>query len=237
MRVIAETAQLQSAYWLEVIRQIELMMRQSHTKMTIHESKRWEYPWTWKVLQDLMPVTDRHPKVLDIGTRKSPFPWWLLMHGYDVILSEVFSLYALKFWIRWMRAERNLRVKASKRFMDARKLAIPDESIDVYLSNSVIEHIRGKEQVLKEAYRVLRPNGLMILTFDIVEPAMGMESPAGYESLSMKGFDDLIWNSNLFVPARHKDEWNTEAIPDFLRWMREHKANYVVGGAAFFKKH
>lgn len=236
MRVLAEVEELQSVYWQEVISEIKLIMRQSRTKMTIHESKRWEYPWTWKALQKLMPVTDKPPQVLDIGTRKSPFPWLLLKHGYDVILSEVFSFYALKFWMRWMRAERNLKVKASKRFMDARKLSIPDESIDVYLTNSVLEHIHGKEQALKEAHRVLRPGGLIILTFDIVEPTMGMDAPPGYESLSMEDFDELLWNSDLFVPARPEDQWNTEAIPDFLQWMRERRANYVVGGAAFFKK-
>lgn len=76
----------------------------------------------------------------------------------------------------------------------------------------------------------------MILTFDIVEPTMGMEAPPEYESLNMKAFDRTFWHSEHFVPVGPQDEWNMDVIPDFLEWMRKRGANYIVAGAAFFKR-
>lgn len=151
MRGLASVDQLQSSYWQGVIGEIELTARQSRAKFTIHESKRWEYPWTWKVLEKFMPVKDKRPRVLDIGTRKSPFPWWLPKQGYDVTISEIFSICAIKYWFRWRKAEKNLGVQMSKRLMDARRLHAPNESFDVYISTSVLEHISRKDQALAEA--------------------------------------------------------------------------------------
>ena len=47
---------------------------------------------------------------------------------------------------------------------DGRKLALRDGSVGTVLSNSVFEHIPGVESVINEAYRVLRPGGMMFAT-------------------------------------------------------------------------
>ena len=53
-----------------------------------------------------------------------------------------------------------------------------DETFDVVTSFSVIEHIEDKQSVLDEMVRVLKPGGLLCLTFDICEPSLGMQERA-----------------------------------------------------------
>ena len=52
------------------------------------------------------------------------------------------------------------------RFGSLYNLPAEDEAFDVVTSISVVEHVAHKEFVLKEALRVLKPDGLLILTFD-----------------------------------------------------------------------
>ncbi|MCH8851166.1 MAG: class I SAM-dependent methyltransferase [Planctomycetes bacterium] len=48
---------------------------------------------------------------------------------------------------------------------DAKHLPFPDETFGSVVSNSTLEHIREVEPVLREIHRVLRPGGVIALTF------------------------------------------------------------------------
>ena len=50
---------------------------------------------------------------------------------------------------------------------DARSIALATESVDCVYCISVLEHIPEFESVISEIRRVLRPGGLLVLTFDI----------------------------------------------------------------------
>jgi ubiquinone/menaquinone biosynthesis C-methylase UbiE len=54
---------------------------------------------------------------------------------------------------------------------DATKLSFPDNSFSHIISISVIEHINGDgdSKAIKEMWRVLRPNGILILTFPVAK--------------------------------------------------------------------
>ena len=51
---------------------------------------------------------------------------------------------------------------------------VPDGSLPVWVCVSVLEHLDADSQraVLREAWRVLRPGGLLVLTMDVVPPSM-----------------------------------------------------------------
>jgi Methylase involved in ubiquinone/menaquinone biosynthesis len=66
----------------------------------------------------------------------------------------------------WPDAVKTARVVAEAAKADVRviegyaeNLPFPDESMDLVLSQSVLEHVKDPQQVFKEAYRVLRPGG------------------------------------------------------------------------------
>jgi len=49
-------------------------------------------------------------------------------------------------------------------WMDARKLEFEDETFDTACLLDVLEHIPGTDLVIKQVHRVLKPNGVMVVT-------------------------------------------------------------------------
>jgi SAM-dependent methyltransferase len=56
-------------------------------------------------------------------------------------------------------------VELGIRHEDAEQLTLPDESVDLYVSCDVFEHLSDPYSALREMSRVLRPRGQAILTF------------------------------------------------------------------------
>ena len=190
-------------------------------------SRIWEYPWVWFQLETLRGCGLR---VLDIGSEISPFPWFLARQGFSVTVSDARA----NRWQDWQRASRQLKVAVRKRILDAQNLSVPTACVDVYLSVSVIEHVPDKAKAISEAARVLQPGGLLVMTFDICEPDMGMTFPA-WNGLAptMREFDDLFRGSPWFEPGLSELTWNVHDIPAYLSWNRTTAPhhNYVTGAA------
>ncbi|MCL5432980.1 MAG: class I SAM-dependent methyltransferase [Patescibacteria group bacterium] len=51
-------------------------------------------------------------------------------------------------------------------FADARNLPFPDNTFSTIISISTFEHIKNTKKLLKECYRVLKPDGLLIATIE-----------------------------------------------------------------------
>ena len=225
---LASLSELQSSHFEAVVKQVnEAAFRSDDLQEYITYSRIWEYPWIWSQLE---PLKDCRVKVLDVGTERSPFPWFLARQGFDVTVSDMTA----KYWKVWQRVSRQLGANVHKRILDAQDLALPTGSLDVYLSVSVIEHVPNKQRALAEAARVLRPGGLLIMTFDICEPEMEMTFPEwNGQALTMCEFDDLFRNSRWFESGLADLPWNTEDISNYLSWHRTTATwhNYVTGAA------
>lgn len=226
IKCLATTSELKNHRFEEIVRQVDEVATLSCVlKKTIY-SRVWEYPWIWLQLESLQ---NRGLRILDIGSEKSPFPFFLAVKGFDVIVSDV-DTNRLRMW---KRASHELGVSVEKDILDAQNLNIPTASLDIYQSVSVIEHVPNKSQVIAEAARVLRPGGLLIMTFDICESDMGMTFPKqNGEALSMQEFDRIFQNSPWFETGVSELPWNTKDIPDYLAWHRttEPWHNYATGG-------
>jgi heptosyltransferase-2 len=104
----------------------------------------------------------------------------------------------------------------------------------MYLSVSVIEHVEDKGKAIMEAARVLRPGGVLIMTFDVCEPDLGMSFPEwNGRALTMREFDELFWDSPWFEPEVSRLPWNAKDIPEYFSWHRKTAPhhNYITGGA------
>jgi SAM-dependent methyltransferase len=119
------------------------------------------------------------------------------------------------------------------------RLPFPDRSFDIVTSFSVIEHQTNKTFAINEVARILKPNGMLAISFDICEPEMGMTFPEwNGNALTMKEFENIVWNHPDFDNGDHSPEWNIEDIPEFIQWHLQSAPyhNYVVGAAVLRKK-
>ena len=110
---------------------------------------------------------------------------------------------------------------------DARRLPVPDESVDLVMSTDAWEHIDDDEAVARESFRVLRPGGRLL----VAVPA-GMELWSGHDvalghvrRYERQGLVDLVeaqgfvihdiasWNVLLRPVARLRRSHN-QAAPD-----------------------
>ena len=226
-KCLAARDDLQSNTFRSLMQEINRVARAGSLEEHTTYSRIWEYPWVWLQLE---PLKGRGLQVLDVGSEKSPFPWFLATQGFRVVISDRTA----RWWQLWRTAKRQLKVAVSKRILDCQDLDIPTASLDIYLSVSVVEHVPDKARVIAEAARVLRPGGLLVMTFDICEPDMGMTFPAwNGRALTTGEFDELFRNAAFFEGGLSEIRWNTEVIPEYLAWHRTTAPhhNYVTGAA------
>jgi SAM-dependent methyltransferase len=162
-------------------------------------------------------------------------PWFLASLGANVTLTETDPQ-----WVpQWERIcdETGLNVKWE--IVSGERLPFEDESFDTVTSFSTIEHQRDKETAVDEVVRILKPGGLLAISFDICEPEMGMTFPEwNGKALTMAKFKELLWNRPEFDTRGLNPEWNVGDIPDFIKWHLQSAPhhNYGVGAAVLRKR-
>jgi 2-polyprenyl-3-methyl-5-hydroxy-6-metoxy-1,4-benzoquinol methylase len=99
------------------------------------------------------PLAGRH--TLDAGCGYGPFSEAAVRRGAIVVSIDIGE-----------RLVARTIVRAGSRGLvtDACRLAIRDESFDLVLSSEMIEHTAAPEAAIDELARVLRPDGLLVLT-------------------------------------------------------------------------
>lgn len=132
-------------------------------------------------------------QMLNVGAGQGSFTRMLEERGFDVVSTDL-SPAALEV----LRE----RVAGPVLQADMTNLPFPDESFDVVLAGEVIEHIDDDVAALREAHRVLRANGVLVLSVP-AHPGWFGDSDrwAGHvrrytrdalaETISSAGFDDL----------------------------------------------
>jgi SAM-dependent methyltransferase len=116
-------------------------------------SRYVELPWTWRKLAPPpgTAVLDlASPKLLAVALARSG----VQVTSVDALPREIES------WRRLAGTESNLRLEIA----DGRALPYADASFDHVYSVSVLEHVDGDAQALRELARVLRPGGRLVLT-------------------------------------------------------------------------
>jgi SAM-dependent methyltransferase len=98
-------------------------------------------------------------EILEIGSGSGWFTILACRHGFRAVGVEV--SWELVEFARRRASEAG--VEALFHETSAESLPLPDESIDVIYANSVMEHVRPWRESVREAFRVLRPGGLLFV--------------------------------------------------------------------------
>jgi SAM-dependent methyltransferase len=130
-------------------------------------SRRWEYPFTGGRVLDYAEETNRDDlTILDAGSGVTYLPYMLCdrLPGAQVTCVDYDKTYAEMF-----RAVNENAGHDRVGFVEAmlQKLPLADASQDVICCVSVLEHTDQYRTILDEFRRVLKPGGLLVLTFDL----------------------------------------------------------------------
>jgi ADP-heptose:LPS heptosyltransferase/SAM-dependent methyltransferase len=134
----------------------------------LHASKQWEYLYVLEQIEAHGARAAQGLRIADVGGGRGALTPYLASLGHQV---QVFDLdYQWDNNGDW-DTERRYRAWARERGFRAEygslyNLPVDDESFDVVLCVSVVEHARFKECLLREALRTLKFGGVLILTFD-----------------------------------------------------------------------
>ena len=142
-----------------------------------------------KIFQELGPL--RGKKFLDVGCEAGYITLKLAEAG-----AQVTAIDLIEEPINQLRRQLKNRPRPIKLLVaDATHLPFPPNSFEIVLATEVIEHITQLEKFVKEAYRVLKPNGRLLITF----PNENLRQPL-YPLVSLFGIkaevEDLVTLKN-----------------------------------------
>ena len=229
---LASVMELDSRPFIEWMEGVNAFSESHNLRVFSNWSKIWEYPWLWYT--GLKEIDLSRSRILDIGSEISPFPWLASIQGAKVTMVEVTTE-----WVgHWQELKAKLCTEIDWYIVSSEKLPFKDETFDVVTSFSVVEHQPNKQAAVDEIVRVLKPGGLLAISFDICEPSMGMTFPEwNGKALTMQEFEELFWQHPAFENST-PPKWNIEEIPAFLDWHLQSAPhhNYVTGAAILIKK-
>lgn len=187
-------------------------------------SRQWEYPFVLAAIDAFAGERSRAGlRILDAGSGVTFFPFYLARRfeeaavrccDSDPMLGPIFEAIT--------RGE-----EGAVNFLqaDMGDCGLPDASIDIVYSVSVLEHAAGYPRIIDEFVRLLVPGGLLIVTFDISLDGRAEIPPAQAEDL-------LAALEARFVPAAGSAGPTrltpTLSAPDVLTTRRVHEAGLGV---------
>ena len=210
--------------------QVDTRSVRSYRKKWVHDpftqwSRRWEYVYAAQRLLGWAADRQGPLKVIDAGSGFTFFPFYLLQANTEL---EIQCFDADPTVGEALRDAVDLfDVSPGFYLEDLENLSQDDETYDAVYSVSVIEHTQNPQKVVDEIYRVLKPGGVFICTFDIsfesrspmytrhVETLVNhivsmFDLPSVMEPIS---FESLPENSDIVTT-----QWDAEVVRTGLPW-------------------
>jgi len=194
-------------------------------------NRQWEYPFAASHLAAWRQKNSRKAsssdvalRALDFGSGYTFFPWYLAQLSWNVTCYDVDDGLRPRFAARADTEAVQLMIG------DGTKIPYGDANFDVVYSLSVLEHVTGRSAVLGELLRVLRPAGLLILTFDVgLEPGIPIPVPEAQTLVAEVGaslgnpaaVDNAIHDLRSVASdknARVTSRWARAQAPQLLPW-------------------
>jgi SAM-dependent methyltransferase len=134
-------------------------------------------------------------RVLDIGCGQKPYK--ALFNGDEYIGLEIDT-------------PENRLTKKADYFYDGKTIPFENNSFDSLLSNQVFEHVFNPDEFLKELNRVLKMNGLLLMTIPFVWDEH--EQPYDYARYSSFGINHILMVCGFEVIEHRKSNSGIEVI-------------------------
>lgn len=160
----------------------------------------WEYAFIIMNLPLQQGLT-----ILEAASSASILPAYLSELGYSVTSVDLDISYQEK-----IRKESKIDYRIIK--ADLKQIPLPDNSVDVIISNSALEHIPDDVAMWKEFTRVLKRGGKMIHTFPVArpgyrkawvqEPVDFFANPTELHNRTHRIVDKKIAESRYFIPNK-----------------------------------
>ncbi|MHC4192619.1 MAG: class I SAM-dependent methyltransferase [Planctomycetota bacterium] len=189
-------------------------------------SRQWEYPFVFSQIQEHAMHRPGPKRILDAGSGITFFPYFLqrsIDHASvtccdtDATLSQIFTSV-------------NQRTGSNIDFLcrDINNTELQSGSFDAIYCISVLEHTRNYDQIIKEFIRLLKDDGIIVVTFDIsldgcsdiplsdlrklVTSLQNLLAPTDQNSINC-----LLDEPNLFagdiVTTAFVSDWNKSLLP------------------------
>ncbi len=131
-------------------------------------SRRWEYPYVAQRIIEFANAqpADRPLRVLDAGSGVTYFPYFLRR---EIPRSEITCFDSNNTYHPMFAAVNETMGEKKVAFTEGwlQKLPFEDDRFDAACCISVLEHTSNYDEILDEFARVLRPRGLLVITFDL----------------------------------------------------------------------
>lgn len=127
---------------------IELLRSMQRVTEITHWSRVFEYPW---ILTKGLFANKQW--TLDAGGGSAPLQYFIASRGSQVLNVDMEKLPSAKGMVRIQG--------------DLRELPFLDEIFDRVVCCSVLEHIEKPEEIIHELWRVLKPGGILVGSFDM----------------------------------------------------------------------
>ncbi len=189
-------------------------------------SRQWEYPYVYQMICSYLQRASNTSeiKILDAGSGVTFFPYYIdfVFERVRVDCCDLDGEFGPIFSAINNRLQKNITFHN----MDIKHLQPESNLYDIIYCISVLEHADDYEKVLREFHRVLKPEGLLILTFDIsidgfsdisidrAKTLIGLIESyfTPLESMSLAALDKLH-NSDLFLTTDYIKKFNKHLLP------------------------
>jgi len=129
-------------------------------------SRQWEYPFVFSEIEKYAATHNERPiEILDAGSGITFFPYFLKQTINSAALTCCDTDAALPEMFRAI----NTRMGSDVEFLhkDIRDTGLGSNSFDVVYCVSVLEHTKNYDEIVNEFVRILKNNGILIITFDV----------------------------------------------------------------------
>jgi len=190
-------------------------------------SRQWEYPYVLSKLSAYAFLNSSQKlTILDAGSGLTFFPFFLesRLKGSEIHCCDHDA--SLAHAVASINRKQNAQVQFQMASLD--RTEFHEEFFDCIYCISVLEHTDDYQNILDEFYRIMKPGGILLLTFDISIDGRGEISPSSVNKLVWEVENRFAFASNnigdVLPLLKNPNIWTTGEAgrinPSLLPWKK-----------------